>query len=66
MCLHDVKNPLLEVVKQANLHCMEEVAVMEVAHDPGNISKHNESLVSMARQELGISSIGIGIAEHSI
>jgi hypothetical protein len=61
-----VKNAPLEVVKQANLHCMEEVAVMEVANDPGNVSKHNESLVNMARQELGISSIGIGIAEHPI
>ena len=66
MCLHEVENPLLEVVKHADLHCMEEVGLWEVAHNTGNMSKHVESSVDMARQEFGIGCLGVGIAEHSI
>jgi len=29
--LNEVENPLLAVIKHANLHCMEEVSVQEVA-----------------------------------
>jgi len=47
--LHDVENPLLEVVKHADLHCMEEIGLREVAHNTGNVSKHVESSVNMAR-----------------
>jgi len=47
--LHDVENPLLEVVKHADLHCMDEVGLQEVAHDTGNLSKHVESSADMAR-----------------
>jgi len=61
-----VKNRLLGVVKQADLHCMEEVKLQEVTHDTGKMSKHNESSVNMARREFGIGSLGVGIAEHSI
>ena len=48
MPLHEVENPLLELVKQADLHCMEQVGLREVAHDAGNMSKHVESSVNMA------------------
>jgi len=64
--LHEVKNPLLEVVKHADLHGMEEVGLREVAHDTGNMSKHVESSVDMARREFGIGCLGVGIAECSI
>jgi hypothetical protein len=64
--LHEVENPLLEVVKHADLHCMEEVGLREVAHDTGIMSKHVESSVNMARQEFGIGCLGVGIAERSI
>ena len=48
MHLHDVENPLLEVVNHADLHCMEEVGLREVAHNMGNVSKYVESLANMA------------------
>jgi len=64
--LHEVENPLLEVIKHANLHCMEEVGLWEVAHHTGNMSKHVESSVNMARREFGISCHVVGIAERSI
>jgi hypothetical protein len=63
---HEVENPLLEVVKHADLHCMEEVGLLEVAHDTGNMLKHVESSVDMARQDFGIGCLGVGIAERSI
>jgi len=61
-----VENPLLQVVKHAGLHCMQEVGLREVTHDTGNMSKHVESSVDMARREFGIGCLGVGIAEHSI
>jgi len=39
MRLHKVENPLLEVVKHGDLHCMEEVGLSEVARNTGNMSK---------------------------
>ena len=42
MCLHEVKNPHLEVGKNADLHCTEEVGLWVVAHDTGSQSKHLE------------------------
>jgi len=63
---HEVENPLLEVIKHADLHCMEEVGLREVAHDTGNMLKHVESLVNMARREFGIGCLGVAIAERSI
>jgi len=47
--LHEVENPLLEVVKYANLHCMEEVRLREVAHNTGNMLKYVETSVNMTR-----------------
>jgi hypothetical protein len=44
-----MENPLLEVVKYANLHCMKEIGLREIAHNTGNMSKHVESSVNMAR-----------------
>jgi len=46
--LHEVDNRLVEVVKHANLHCVEEVPLREVAHDTWNMSKHIESTVNLA------------------
>jgi hypothetical protein len=66
MCLHEVENPLLEVVKHADQHCMEEIGLWEVAYDIGNMVKHIESLVNMLRQEFHIGCLCGGIAEHSI
>jgi len=66
MRLHEVENPLLEVVKHADLHCMEEVGLREVVHNTGNMSKHLESSVNMARREFGIRCLGVGIAARSI
>ena len=66
MRLHEVENPLLEAVKHADLHCMEEVGLREVSHNTGNMSKHVESSVNMARQEFGIGCLGVGIADRSI
>jgi len=64
--LHEVENPLLVVVKHADLHCMEEVGLREIAHNAGNMSKHVEFLVNMAQREFGICCLGVGIAERSI
>jgi len=64
--LHDMENPLLEVVKHADLHCMEKIRLREDSHDTGNMSKHVESAVDTARREFGISRLGVGIAERSI
>jgi len=64
--LHDVEYPLLEVVKHANMRCMEEVGLREVAHNEGNMSKHVESSVDMAGQAFGICCLGVGIPERSI
>jgi hypothetical protein len=66
VCLHEVENPLLEVIKHADLHCREEVELREVAHDTGNMLNHAESSVNMARREFRISCLGVDIAEHSI
>jgi hypothetical protein len=48
MCLHEVENPLLEVVKHADLHCIEKVRLREVAHNTQNKLKFVESSVKMA------------------
>jgi hypothetical protein len=66
MCLHQVDNPLLEVVKYADLRCMEEVGLRKIASNTGTMSKQVESLVNMARQELGIGCLGVGFTERSI
>ena len=66
MHLHEVENPLLKVVKHADLHCMEEVGLREVAHNTGNMSKQVESSANMVRREFGICCLGAGIAERSI
>jgi hypothetical protein len=64
--LLEVEIPLREVVKHADLHCMEEVGLREVAHDSGNKSKCVESSVELAQREFGISCLCVGIAERSI
>ena len=63
---NEVENPLLEVVKHADLDCMEQVGFQDVSHDTGNTSKFMEFLVNMARREFGIGFFGVGIAERSI
>jgi len=54
------------VVKHADLHCMEEVGLREVAHNTGNMSKSVQFSVNMAQREFGIGCLGVGIAELSI
>ena len=66
MHLHEVENPLLEVIKHTDLHCMEEVGLREVAHDTGNMSKRVESSVNMAKRQFCIGSLGVVIALRSI
>ena len=66
MRLHEVENPLLEVVKHADQHCMEEVRLQEITHNTGNMSKQIESSVDMSKPEFGMRCLGVGIAEHSI
>jgi hypothetical protein len=46
--LHEVDNPLLDVIKNADLHCMEEFTLREVTHNTENMSKQDESSVNMA------------------
>jgi hypothetical protein len=43
-----VENPLLEVVKHADLHVTEVVGLREVPHNTVNISKLDESSVDMS------------------
>jgi hypothetical protein len=64
--LQEVEYPLLEVVNAADLPCMEQVGLREVAHNTGNMSKHVESSVDLVRQEFGIGCPGVGIIERSI
>jgi hypothetical protein len=64
--LHEVDNPLLDVMKYADLNWIEEIRLWEVAHDTENLSKPRESLVKLARSEFGISCHGVGITERSI
>jgi hypothetical protein len=55
MRLHEVDNPLQEVVQHADLHCMEEeVGLREVAHDTGNMLKIVEFSVVMSPREFFI------------
>jgi len=64
--LHEVENPLLEVVKHANPHYMKKVTLWEVAQHTGNMSKHIEFSLDKARQEFSISCLAVSIAERSI
>jgi hypothetical protein len=66
MRIHEVEYPLLEVIKRANVHCMEEVGHRKISHDTGNLSTHIESSVHMARREVGTGLLGVGITERSI
>jgi len=45
--LCEVETPRLGVAEHADLHCMEEGGLKEVAHDTGNMSKHIGSSVIM-------------------
>jgi len=66
MRLHKVKNPLLDEVEHADQHCIEEVGLREVAHATGNLSKQIQSSLNMARREISIGCLGVGIGELSI
>ena len=61
-----MENSLLEVVKHADLHCMEEVRLREVAHNISNMSKPGEFPVNVVRRDLGIGCLSVGFAERSI
>jgi hypothetical protein len=64
--LHEVENPLLELIKDANLHCIEEFPFRQVAHDTGNMLNQVESPVNMEQQELNIGWLCVSITEGSI
>jgi len=64
--LHEVENPLLELVQHADLHCIEEVGLREVPHNTGNVSKQVESSLNMARPQFSIGCLGVGIPQRSI
>jgi hypothetical protein len=64
--LHEVENELLDVGNHADLHCMEQVGLWEVALNTAIMSKHIESSVNMAQREFGIGCLGGGIPECSI
>jgi hypothetical protein len=49
MRLHEMENSLVEVVKHADLHCMEKLRLREVAHNTGNMTTQVESSVNMVR-----------------
>jgi hypothetical protein len=66
MRLHEVENPHLEVVKDADLHGIDEVGLQEATQEIGNMLKHVESSVDMARGVFSTSCLGVGITEHSI
>jgi hypothetical protein len=66
MGLHEVENRLLEVVEHAELHGMEVVGLWAVVHNTGNLSKHIESSVKMARREFIIGCLAVGITEQAI
>jgi hypothetical protein len=63
--LHEVDNPHLEVVKHADLQCMEKVRLREVARNAGNVSNHIAMSESMLRRQFGIVCIDVCIAERS-
>jgi hypothetical protein len=63
---HEVANPLLEVIKHTDVHCIEGVGLRQVAYDIGNMSKLVESSVNMVRREFTIGCLGVGIAERSM
>jgi hypothetical protein len=61
-----VENPLLEVIKHADLDGMDKVGLRDGAHDTGNMLKYVDSSMTIARRDVGIGCLGIGIAERSI
>jgi hypothetical protein len=61
-----VENALLEVVKHADLHCIEEIGLKQVAQNTGNMSKQVQFSGIMAQREFCIGCLGVGMAEGSI
>jgi hypothetical protein len=66
MRLHDVEYLIVEVVKGADLHCMEEVGHTEVIYHIANMSKHVQSSVNMVRREFGILCLGDCTTERTM
>jgi hypothetical protein len=62
----EVKNPVLEVVKHADPHCMKKVSPREITHDIANILKDVDFSVNITAREFGIHCLGCDIAERSI
>jgi hypothetical protein len=63
---HVVDIPLLEVVNNADLHCMEEVGLREVAHNAGNMSKYVQTSANMSPRVFGMGCLGVSIAGRCI
>ena len=66
MRLRVVENPLLEVLKHADLDCMEEVELWAFAHSTRNVSKFVEYMANMMRREFSIGCVGVSIDGRSI
>lgn len=66
MRLHKVEITLLEVVKHADLHCMKEVGLREVAHNTGIMSKQVKYRVTKVLRVFSIGSLGVDNSERSI
>ena len=56
----------MEVLKHADLGCIQEVSLRAVADNTREMSKHVESSVNIVRERFGNSYLGFQIAEHSI
>jgi hypothetical protein len=63
--LHTVENPVQEMVKGADLNCMQEVGHREIPHNTGNMSDIVYSLVNMAPRQFSIGGLLVGIAQCS-
>jgi hypothetical protein len=64
--LHEVENQLAEVVKEDDVHCVEQVGRREVTHKPVNMLKPVETSVHMGRHQFRITYIGVAIPERGI
>jgi len=64
--LHEEEDPLLVLVKHADLHCMEEFWHREVTHNTWSMSKLVECLANMVQRMFSMSCLCVGIAESSI
>jgi len=63
---HVVENPLHEVVKRADVKCMEDVGLRGVVHNTGNMFTPAESMVNLVSQERGMGRLDVSITAGSM